>query len=164
VLPGLLRNDFHVGNAQQLKEPHYEVALEIIRFHYEKLGQIGISDISPHFILKLAADGIGESKYGWMESHRAIVPNSFLKTPVFKGKRDLHFLAVLCAISAAGKVFPPGLVTKPETPKAFATPQVVSDHLSIAISPYVAKSLHLISPTAPTIIPFDDHRPHFRNR
>jgi hypothetical protein len=43
------------------------------------------------------------------------VPNAFLKTSIFKGKADLQFVTALCAISAAGEMLAPELITKLET-------------------------------------------------
>jgi transposase len=179
VLPRLLRDDFHVRNAQPLKEARYDVSPEIIRLHFEKLSQTDICNISPHLILNLDETGFGASKSGRTKSRKVIVPSTFLKTPVFKEKTDSHFVTALCAISAAGDMLPPALITKRETehpdsdqcnyipnarrystPKAFVTRKIFSDYLLTVISPYVTKMRESIGPNAPALILFDGHKSH----
>jgi hypothetical protein len=178
-LPHSFHRDFHVCNAQPLKELHSDVWPEIIRWDCEKLAQIGPCNISSHFIFNLDGTGFGASKSSRAESQKVIVPDVFLKTPIFKGKADLHFVIALCAISAAGEMLVPELITKLETehpdsvqcgdipnapisatPKAFMTPRIVSDYLRIAIPPCVAKFRKLIRSNISTLIPFDGCSPH----
>jgi hypothetical protein len=135
---------------------------------------IGICNVSSHFALTLDGTGFSASKFSRTESRKVILPNSFLKAPIFKGKMDLHFVSALCEISASGEVLASGLITTPETehsdsvqcsygpnaligttPKAFVHRQIVSGHLRTAISPDMAKSRKLTSPNASALIRFD---------
>jgi hypothetical protein len=114
--------------------------------------KIGICNVSSDFALNLDGTGFSGSKSSRTESSKVIMPNSFLKTPIFKGKVDLHFVRALCEISAAGEVLAPGLITTPETehsdsvqcsyspnapigaiPKAVVRRQIVSGRLRTAI-------------------------------
>jgi hypothetical protein len=98
-----------------MKEPHSDVWPEINPSHFEKLTQIDICNISSHLIFNLDGTGFGVSKPNRTESQKVIVPNAFLKAPIFKGKADFPFVAALCAISAAREVRAPGFITKLET-------------------------------------------------
>jgi hypothetical protein len=171
VLPRLLRNDFHVRNAQPLEEARNEVSLEIIPLHFDKWAQTSICSISPHSILNLDETGVGVSKSGRTRSWKLIVSDFFFKTAVFKGKSDSLFVTALCAVFAAGDVLTPALITKREnehpdsdqwsyipnarrytTPKAFMTRQVFSDYLRTVVSPDVAKLREGIAPNARALI------------
>ena len=138
--------------------------------------KIGVCNVSSHFALNLNGTGFSSSKSSPTESPKLILSNSFLKTPIFKGKVDLHFVRALCEISAAGEVLAPGLMATPETehsdcvqcsyspnarigptPKAFMHRQIVTGHRLTAILPYMAKFRKSISPNASALIRFDSY-------
>jgi hypothetical protein len=133
--------------------------------------KIGIDNVSSHFALNLDGTGFSASKSSRIESRKVILPNPFLKIPIFKRKVDLHLVTALCEISATGKVLAPGFITTPETehsdsvqcsyslnaridttPKAFVHRQIFFGHLRTAISPHVAKVRKLFSPNASALI------------
>jgi hypothetical protein len=98
---------------------------------------------------------------------------ALLKTPPFNEKTDVQIVATLSAISAAGNVLLPGLITNPQSehpdsvqccyipnasisliPKDFMMTQFVSDDLRTDSSPDMAKFPELINPNALALIPF----------
>jgi hypothetical protein len=98
---------------------------------------------------------------------------------VFKESSESHFITVLCTISAAGDVLPPGLISKRESdhpdsshcsfssnvsrntsPKAFVTRDIFTNYLGQIVAPYIARVRESLDDDAPCLILFDGHRAH----
>jgi hypothetical protein len=179
VIKRLLTDEFTIKNAQPLEEARCTISEEIIQLHFEKLREIAIGEIAPQLILNIDETGFGASKSGRAKSRKVIVPLEFRATPVFRDSADSHFVTALCAISAAGDVLPPALITKrgtehpdagecsyiPNTrrhtsPKAFVTREIYADYLRTVISPYIAKWRETLGQDARALILFDGHKAH----
>jgi transposase len=106
----LLGSEFTVRVAQPLEEERYAITPEIIKQHFANFTALGVTNLSPHLILNLDETGFGASKSGRAKSRQVVIPSSFSGAPVFKESSESHFITALCTISAAGDVFPPGLI------------------------------------------------------
>jgi hypothetical protein len=114
LLDRLLRSEFRVRKAQPLKESRFDVRPEIIHSHFKNLADLDLTNISPHLILNLDETGFGASKSGRAKARKVIVPKAFAETPLLKDHTDSDFVSAPCAISAAGDVLMPGLISKRE--------------------------------------------------
>jgi hypothetical protein len=114
-LERILGDEFVIRLSQPLGEDRYNVKIADIHRHFANLGEMEISQISPHLIIHLDETGFGASKSGRQKSRRVIVSESLSQTPVFKECSNSHFVTVLYGISASGNVMIPGLIAKRET-------------------------------------------------
>ena len=56
--------------------------------------------------------GFGMSKSGRLKRQKVVVPREMTRVPVYKEKKETHFVSAIACISLRGKVLPPGLITK----------------------------------------------------
>jgi transposase len=175
----ILASEFTVRVAQPLEEERYAVRPEQIEQHFRNLRDLNLQNLSPHLILNLDETGFGASKTGRVKSRKVVIPAGFTGAPVFKESSDSHFITPLCAISAAGDVLAPGLISKRETdhpdasrcsfflnvrrytsPKAFVTRDIFTDYLAQIVLPHIDRVREQLGEGAPCLVIFDGHRAH----
>jgi hypothetical protein len=178
-LERILGEELVLRLSQPLGEDHYNVKIADIHWHFENLGQMEISQISPHLIIDLDETEFGASKSGRQKSRQVIVPESFSQTPVFKESPNSHFVTALDGISTSGNVMIPGLIAKREADhpdadqcpflpnvrgcasgNAFVTRQIFHDYLRYLITPYIAHWRESLGGNARALLIVDGHRAH----
>jgi hypothetical protein len=103
------RDDFHMCEAQPLKEPHSDIWP---KSSAGVLKNERICNISSHFIFKLNQTGFGASK---SSLRRSLCRIRSSRLPFSRKKADLHFMTALDAVLADGEMLAVELITKLET-------------------------------------------------
>jgi hypothetical protein len=172
--------DYQVRTASGLERDRYKVTKEMIQEFFSLLRNANIESFHPSLIINLDETGFGSSKGGHVPSRKVIVPRGHQGQPSFCHYVESHFVSALCAISLAGNVLRPGLITVRNTDhpdggklpyfsscvrysseRAFITRRIFTDYLAQVVLPYITQKREEIgAPLAPVFLMFDGHRSH----
>jgi hypothetical protein len=180
LLSRVLERGFRLKSASPLDEDRWKVEPETISEHFRKLIDAGILECIPAMIINIDETGFGASRSGILKAKQVIVPDTFEGTPVYEQKLSSHFITGISAISLAGDVFQPALVTtrgsdhpdaeqcswyeavkRYQSENAFVTRDVFTKYLREIILPHIAHMrVALNDPTLRGFVIFDGHKSH----
>ena len=108
----VLGEAFVIKYAEPLEEERYEVSPAVIDAFLKGLNDERLRNANPRLWYNIDETGFGMSKSGRLKKQKVVVPREMRKAPVYKEKKDSHFVSAIACITLAGKVLPPGLITK----------------------------------------------------
>jgi hypothetical protein len=112
LLGRILDEGFVVCLAEPLEADRCQVTREHLNTHFDVLSASGIADCDPTLVINIREIGFGPSQSGLPKSKRVIVPKEFEGTQKYQAELESHFVTALTAISLAGDLLMPALITK----------------------------------------------------
>jgi hypothetical protein len=106
---------------QALEHNCYQLTPNDISEHFRRLENSPISDCDPRLIINFDETGFGASKSGRSKSAKVLVPMSFKGKPVHEELSESHFVSALGAMTLAGDVLSPALITKRTASHSFSS-------------------------------------------
>ena len=154
----LLGEAFLVKYADPLEEDRFDVSPEVITAYSNGLNDERLRNVNPRLFYNIDETGFGMSNSGRLRRQKVIVPREMQKNPVYREKKESHFVSAIACFSMTGKVLPPGLVTKRSTDhpdasrksfygvcrrytseKAFVTRSIFEDYVRNVLMPDIDK-------------------------
>ena len=108
----VLGEAFVVKYAEPLEEERYDVSPDVIEAFLKGLNDERLREANPNLWYNIDETGFGMSKSGRLKRQKVVVPREMTRVPVYKEKKETHFVSAIACISLRGKVLPPGLITK----------------------------------------------------
>ena len=111
----LFGDEFEKRAAETIELDRSEVTEEDLTQYFNTLREERLEEASPELLINIDETGFGGSRSGRLKPTKVIVPKS-VSGRLFVGAEKVgHYISAICAVTAAGHLLPPALITKRKT-------------------------------------------------